>query len=69
MSETVWQLARAVVWATTCEEAAQAQDRLWEAVAPDMHLYHAAIWQAGLERAAYLHWERMHRTQSHESAA
>jgi hypothetical protein len=61
MSDAVWQLARAVVWATTRQEAAQAQARLWEAVAPDFQLYHFAIWMAGLERADYLHWECSHR--------
>jgi hypothetical protein len=61
MSNPVWQLARAVVWASSQEEIAEAQTRLWAAVAPDVDLYHHAIWQASLEKADYLRWERQHR--------
>jgi hypothetical protein len=61
MSNPVWQLARAIVWASSQDDVAEAQARLWAAVAPDVDLYHHAIWQASLERADYLRWERQHR--------
>ncbi|MDQ5823617.1 MAG: hypothetical protein M3441_05305 [Chloroflexota bacterium] len=63
MSNPVWQLARAIVWASSQEEVAEAQARLWAAVAPDVDLYHHAIWQASLEKADYLRWERQHQHQ------
>jgi hypothetical protein len=37
---------------------AAAQARLWQAVAPDMDLYHLALWKASLEKMDYLRWER-----------
>jgi hypothetical protein len=58
MSEGVRSLARAVVWAASPDERATAQRRLWAAVGPDFELYHFAIWQAGLERADFLAWQR-----------
>ena len=63
MSNSVWQLARAIVWSASQDDVAEAQARLWAAVAPDADLYHNAIWQASLERADYLRWERQHSTQ------
>lgn len=64
MSNSIWQLARAVVWAVSQVEAAEAQVRLWSAVGSDPELYHHAIWQASLEKADYLRWERQHRAYS-----
>jgi hypothetical protein len=61
MSNPVWQLARTIVWASSQEDVAEAQARLWATVAPDVDLYHHAIWQASLERADYLRWERQQR--------
>ena len=58
MSNEIWQLARAVVWATTQPEIATAQAQLWRTAAPDMDLYHLALWKAGLEKMDYLRWER-----------
>ena len=63
MSNSVWQLARSIVWASSQEDVSEAQARLWAAVARDADLYHYAIWQASLERADYLRWERQHRAQ------
>ncbi len=59
MTEEIWQLARAVVWAATPEEIAAAQARLWSTVSPDMDLYHLALWKAGLEKTDFLRWERV----------
>lgn len=61
MNEEVWQLARNVTWATTPEEVAAAQARLWRAVAPDIDLYHLLIWKTGLEKMDFLRWERSRR--------
>ena len=61
MSNSVWQFARAIVWASSQEDVSAAQARLWAAVASDADLYHYAIWQASLERADYLRWERLRR--------
>ncbi len=58
MNDEVWQLARSVTWATTPDDVAAAQARLWRAVAPDMELYHLLLWKAGLEKTDYLRWER-----------
>jgi hypothetical protein len=63
MSNSVWLLARTIVWATSPEDVAEAQARLWAAVAPNVELYHHAIWQASLEKADYLRWERRNRPQ------
>jgi hypothetical protein len=58
VNDDVWQIARAVVWAPTQNDVAAAQARLWQAVAPDMDLYHLALWKASLEKMDYLRWER-----------
>jgi hypothetical protein len=58
MNDEVWQMARDVVWAATQRDVAAAQARLWQSVAPDMDLYHLALWKAGLEKMDYLRWER-----------
>ena len=68
MSYSIWQLARAVVWSVSQDETADAQARLWSAVASDADLYHHAIWQASLEKADYLRWERQHRAYSPAAA-
>jgi hypothetical protein len=60
MSNSVWEMARVIVWSSSQQDVAEAQARLWAAVASDADLYHNAIWQASLERADYLRWERQH---------
>lgn len=60
-NDDMWQLARAVTWANSPAEIAEAQARLWNAVAPNMELYHLLLWKAGLEKTDYLRWERSSR--------